>query len=355
MIELALIPGDGVGPEVMGEVISVLAWAQAQGRALRWAIFPYGAEHFLETGESLSDEHFAQLRDEFDAILFGAVGDPRIPDGRHADALLLRLRRELQLNVNFRPCHPWLDRLFPLKGIPARDVNIEVFRENTEGPYCMQGESSETRGVDFAVHTWPAIERLLTAAFQRAETIHGAVALAHKANVMKHGHGLWMRVFKDIAGRFPAVPARAVHADALLCELVQDPRRFQVIAADNFVGDLVSDLLAAFQGGMGTAPSASWSPHRPYRCTALFEPVHGSAPDIAGKNMANPIGMFLSTALLFRHLGWECEAALLENAVRQTLEAGVATRDIAPGNDGVATCAICTCSEMGVAIRSRLL
>jgi len=342
LLQIAIIPGDGVGPEVIREALPILKWAHQQGLPLAWHVFPYGADHFLATGESLSEAHFLELRDNYDAILFGAVGDPRIPDGRHAEAILLRLRQELELSINFRPCQPLLDRLVPLKGIHEKEIHIEVFRENTEGPYCLQGESTPFRAVDYAIHTQEAVERLLKAAFQRAQERGCALTLAHKANVMKHGHGLWMRIFTDLKAQFPAVRANALHADALLCELIQNPRPFGVIAADNFVGDLVSDLLAAFQGGMGMAPSASWAPHKPYRCGVLVEPVHGSAPTIAGKNIANPISAILSTALLLRHFGFIPQAQIIETAVETALTQGAATADLGGS---------LRCSELGSAIR----
>jgi 3-isopropylmalate dehydrogenase len=299
---------------------------------------PFGADHFLETGETLAEDSFQDLRDGFDGLLFGAVGDLRIPDGRHAEEILLRLRQGLELTVNFRPCHP----LFRGSG---PDLHIEVFRENTEGAYCLQGSTEEGRAVDLAIHTEPAVRRLLQAAFRRAEDIHCPLTLAHKANVLKHGHGLWMRLFEELRRDHPDVSARAMHADALLCALVQNPLPFGVIAADNYLGDLISDLCAAFVGGMGVAPSISWAPHRPFRCSALAEPVHGSAPDIAGLGLANPVGMFLSTALLFRHLGWEAEATALEGAVSDALQSGAKTRDLGG--------ALST-SAMGSAIRSHL-
>jgi 3-isopropylmalate dehydrogenase len=334
MIRLAIIPGDGIGPEVMGGIYPLLEWVRNRGRELEWTTFPYGAEHFLRTGETLSEQHFRDLRDGFDAILFGAVGDPRIPDGRHAEALLLRLRQELQLHVNFRPCRPFLDVHVPLKGMSAAEICLEVFRENTEGPYCLRGRTEGPRAIDEAVHTERAVGILLEAAFERARERRCPLTLAHKANVLKHGHGLWLRLFDELKLRFPEVPAQGMHADALLCALVQDPRGFGVIAADNFIGDLVSDLLAGFQGGMGMAPSASWAPHHPYRCSALFEPVHGSAPDIAGKGLANPFGMILSTALWFRHAGWVAEAEGILDGVKTLLARGDGTRDLG----GTLTC-----------------
>lgn len=342
---IAVIPGDGVGPEVVAEALPVLDWVRGRGRELHWEVFPWGAERFLATGEALPEEAFLALRDGADGILFGAVGDPRIPDGRHAEAILLRLRQGLELAVNLRPCHPVMDRLVPLRGLPAGAVAIDVFRENTEGPYCLQGSTEGDRAVDLAIHTRAAVERLLRAAFEGARARGAGLCLAHKANVLKHGHGLWMRRFKELQEAFPDVPARAMHGDALLCALVQDPGAFGVIAADNLFGDLVSDLLAAFQGGMGMAPSLSWAPHRPYRCEALAEPVHGSAPDIQGLGIANPAGMILSLALLLRHFGWAGEAAAVEGSVAAALRDGAATQDLGGSLDTRA---------MGRALRARL-
>jgi 3-isopropylmalate dehydrogenase len=342
---LALIPGDGVGPEVMAEALPVLAWVRGRGRPLAWTLHPFGAEHFLATGEILPDGAFRALRDGCDGILFGAVGDARVPDGRHAEGILLRLRRELELAVNFRPCEPLADGLVPLRGVAAADIRIEVFRENTEGPYCLQGTTGDGTATDLAVHTEIAVDRLLGAAFARARERGAGLTLAHKANVLKHGHGLWLRRFEAMRARWPEVAARAMHADALLCALVQAPQAFGVIAADNFVGDLASDLLAAFQGGMGLAPSLSFAPHAPFRCAALAEPVHGSAPDLAGQGLANPAGMILSAALLIRHLGWEAEAAAIEASVQSAIRAGAATRDLG-GSLGT--------REMGAALRAGL-
>jgi 3-isopropylmalate dehydrogenase len=344
-IRLAVIPGDGVGPEVLAEVLPVLVWARDRGRPLTWEVLPHGAEHCLATGETLSEATFLRLRDTFDAILFGAVGDPRIPDGRHAEGILLRLRQDLQLAVNWRPCTPFRAEHGPLRGRSSEAQRLEVFRENTEGPYCLQGTREPGRAVDWAVHTEVAIRRLLDAAFQRAADLGRPLTLAHKANVLKFGHGLWMSCFGETKARFPQVEARAQHADALLCALVQDPTPFGVIAADNYLGDLISDLTAAFMGGMGMAPSLSYAPHRPYRCMALAEPVHGSAPDLVGTGTANPTGAMLSLGLLFDHLGWRAEATALQGAVASALEGGAATRDLG-GNLDTQT--------MGAALRAGL-
>ncbi len=345
MLQIAVIPGDGIGPEVMAQALPLLTWAQSRGRALTWTSYPYGAERYLTEGHTLLDEEFAHLRDEHDAILFGAIGDPRIPSGKHAEEILLRLRRDLHLGVNHRPCYPTLDHLVPLKYVAASEIRIDVLRENTEGPYCLRGETGFGRAVDFAIHTEEAVTILLREAFERAAARNCSLHLAHKANVLKHGHGLWLQVFECLKPEYPRVQAHAIHADALLCALVQNPRPFGVIAADNFIGDLVSDLLAAFQGGMGLAASASYNPQPDFRCRALYEPVHGSAPDLAGQDTANPAGMMLSTAMLFRRAGWEPEAEGVEKAVCSVLERSKGTQDLGGQS---------TCRQMGKAILDHL-
>ncbi|MBS1765865.1 MAG: isocitrate/isopropylmalate dehydrogenase family protein [Acidobacteria bacterium] len=345
MARLALIPGDGIGPEVMAEAVPLLESARSKGCDLSWEVQPWGADHFLATGEMLPEAAFETIRDSFDAVLFGAVGDPRVPDNRHAEAILLKLRQGLELSVNHRPCAPMADALVPLKGVSAASIRLEVFRENTEGPYCLQGWSHPDRAMDEARHSETAIRRLLEAAFTRAEEAGRPLTLAHKANVLKHGHGLWMRVFGELREAHPSLKASSMHADALLCALVQRPSDFGLIAGDNFVGDLVSDLTAAYMGGMGVAPSLSYAPHRPFRCTALAEPVHGSAPDLAGRGIANPTGMILSTALLFRHLGWHEEAERIQASVANALKRGAATPDLGGS---------LTTSAMGAMLRAGL-
>lgn len=345
MIRLAVIPGDGVGPEVVAEALPLLEWARNRGRNLVWEQFPHGADHYLATGETLSDDTFARLRDGFDAVIFGAVGDPRITDGRHAEGILLRLRQELQLAVNWRPCTPFIASHSPLRDRSVEAQRVEVFRENTEGPYCLQGTREEGRAVDLAIHTEAAVDRLLREAYRRAEALGAPLTLAHKANVLKFGHGLWVARFEALKTEHQGISARGMHADALLCALVQDPTPFGVLAADNYLGDLISDLTSAFMGGMGMAPSLSYAPHRPFRCHALAEPVHGSAPDLVGREQANPTGAILSLGLLFGHLGWSTEAARVDQAVASALQGGAATRDLG-GN--------LSTREMGAAIRANL-
>jgi 3-isopropylmalate dehydrogenase len=345
IVHVAVLPGDGIGPEVMAEALPLLEWAKNRGRRLSWEVLPYGAEHYLSTGETLSESGFHHIQSHCDAVLFGAVGDPRIPDGRHAERILLRLRQGLQLAVNWRPCAPTHARQLPWRGMDPNTIRLEIFRENTEGPYGLKGRSEPGLGVDEAWHTEPAITRLLEAAFARAEATQRPLTLAHKANVLKHGHGLWMAIFQRLRDHYRGVKAQAMHADALLCALVQNPTTFGIIAADNYLGDLISDLTAAFLGGMGVAPSLSYAPHRPFRCSALAEPVHGSAPDRVGQGTANPMGMILSTALLFRHFGWSEEAGEVEAAVADALRAGDTTTDLG---------GTCSTADAGAAVRRRL-
>ena len=324
-VRIALIPGDGIGGEVMAEAAPCLDWAAAQGRCLEAVPLPYGAEHYLATGETLPEEAFRALRDGCDAVLFGAVGDPRIPDGRHAEQILLRLRQELELAVNFRPCRPLA---------PGFDtaINLEVYRENTEGPYCLQGTTEPGRAVDYAIHTEPAVHRLLTCAFQRAAKQGRPLLLAHKANVLKHGHGLWLRVFAELRTQFPAVDARTLHADALLCALVQDPKAFGIIAADNYLGDLISDLTAAYVGGMGMAPSGDIGDHH-----GLFQPAHGTAPDIADKGIANPTAMILSVAMMLEWLSDRHDDPRLQDgalAIQRAVEISFANNIVRPAEFG---------------------
>lgn len=306
------------------------------GLPLTWEWMPHGAEHFLNTGESLSDAAFEHLRDHCDGILFGAVGDPRIPDGRHADALLLRLRRELELGINYRPNRPVPPSLSPLKAGSATQILMEVLRENTEGAYILKGRREEGVAIDEAWHSSVAIDRILEVAFARARQRNCRLTLAHKGNVLKHGHGLWLERYEVQRKVFQDVQAETRHADALLCQLVQNAEAFPLIVADNFLGDLISDLLAGLHGGMGMAPSASWAPHRPYRCHALFEPVHGSAPDLVGRDRANPMGALGSLALCFRWVGWHEGASILDHALDEALELAPLTPDLGGQGSGSA-------------------
>jgi 3-isopropylmalate dehydrogenase len=297
----------------------------------KWSFehLPHGADHTLKTGKTITDEEMQSLRN-FDAIVVGALGDPRIPDNHHAKDILLGMRFKLDLFVNFRPSFALHDSLVPLKGRGAKDVHFTVLRENTEGLYTGIGGNFKTGtedevAIEQEINTRKGVERIIREAFAYAEkTGKKKLIMADKANAMTHGHGLWRRVFALVSKAHPHIDAKAMYVDNLVFQLVRDPSQFEVIVTNNLFGDIVTDLAAALQGGLGLAASANYHPSGP----AMFEPVHGSAPDIAGKQLANPVGAVLSLALMLDHLGDAARARALENAVRKTIEQKVLSRDL---------------------------
>ncbi len=348
MIRIALIPGDGIGPEVVEEGRRVIDAAVEAGLVeVAMEEFPHGADHFLATGETLGDETFERLRDDFDAILLGAVGDPRVPDNRHARDILLGLRSRLDLFINFRPARVRLAELSPLRDAASRPLDIEVFRENTEGFYTGSGGilregTPHEVAISESFATRHGVERIVRAAFEHARKRgRPRVTLADKANAVPHVYGLWRRVFQEVAEEYPDVESEARYVDALAMQLVREPEQFSVIVTENLLGDILSDLAAELAGGVGLAPSANLNPGR----HALYEPVHGSAPDIVGTGTANPVATILSVALLFEHAGVETAARVVEEAVDASLAAGVRTPDVG----GTATT-----SETGIWISERV-
>ncbi len=335
MIRVGLLPGDGIGPEVVREARRVLEAVSAAGLAeFSFREFPHGAEHYLATGETLGEETFAALRDETDAILLGAVGDPRVPDNRHAHEILLGLRFRLDLYVNFRPARLRVPRLSPLRR-PDGPVDLVIFRENTEGLYagaggCLAEGTDHEVAVSENLATRRGVERIVRAAFAYAErTGRGRVTLADKANAVPHVYGLWRRVFREVAGEYAGIEAETRYVDAFAMELVRRPGRFSVVVTDNLFGDILSDLAAELIGGMGVAPSANIRPDGAgIEGPGLYEPVHGSAPDIAGRGEANPLAAILSAALLLEHAGAGEGARRIDDAVTAALEAGVTTPDL---------------------------
>lgn len=330
-VRVALIPGDGVGPEVVGEARRVLeATADAGLVRLEMEEFPHGADHYLATDETLGEEAFARLRDDFDAILLGAVGDPRVPGNEHARDILLGLRFRLDLYVNFRPLKLRAPELSPLRAADEGPIDMVVVRENTEGMYVQSGGNLRegTRdevAVSESIATHDGVERVVRWAFRHArETGRERVTLGDKANAVPHVYGLWRRVFREVAEEFPDVEPETRYVDALAMEMVRAPGRFDVIVAENLLGDILSDLGAELVGGLGMAPSANLHPGR----HGLYEPVHGSAPDLAGTGRANPLAAVLSAALLLRHAGAAEAAGRVEEAVDRALEEGVRTPDV---------------------------
>ncbi len=306
------------------------AAASAGLASLSFEAFPHGADHYLATGETLGEAAFRRLRDDFDAILLGAVGDPRIPDDSHARDILLGLRTRLDLYLNIRPVKLRLPDLSPLRSADGTTIDFVIFRENTEGLYFGEGRlegegTAEERAVSELLATRRGVERVVHAAFEHArEAGRPRVTLADKANAVPHAYGLWRRVFREVAERHPDVEAEMRYVDALAMEMIRAPGRFGVIVAENLLGDILSDLGAELVGGPGLAPSGNLHPGG----AALYEPVHGSAPDIAGTGRANPLAAILSGAMLLRDAGATAGADRIEAAVDRTLREGVRTPDL---------------------------
>ncbi len=333
---IAVIGGDGIGPEVVDAAIPVLEKVAARhGFACDWERLPYGADHYLTTGETLPDSAFQHLRDDVDAIFVGALGDPRVPGNEHARDILLGLRFRLDLYINFRPVvllHPDLTPLKPDGVGPGQTgadagrprIDFVIFRENTEGLYLGRTRTEGDAQIAEEVNTPKGVRRIIQAAFQWARD-HGKtlVTMSDKSNAVP-AHHLWQRLFREIAAEFPGIEAEHRYIDALAMELVRRPERFQVIVANNLFGDILSDLGAALVGGLGIAASANLHPGR----AGLFEPVHGSAPRHAGRGDANPTAAILTGALMFEHLGHPDAARDLERAVREAIAAGIRTPDI---------------------------
>ncbi len=331
---IASIPGDGIGPEVIGAALPVLdAAARRFGFTLDVERLPYGADHYLATKETLPQHAFEHLRNDVDAILVGAVGDPRVPGNEHARDILLGLRFRLDLYVNLRPVQLLHPDLTPLRAVAqtpdrraaGRDaIDFVVFRENTEGIYLGRGRIEGDEYVAEEVNTAKGVERIIRAAFEWAKAHQRAsVTMSDKSNAVP-AHAIWQRTFKAVAAEYPGIRAEHRFVDALAMEMVREPQRFDVIVTNNLYGDILSDLGAGLVGGLGLAASANLHPGRP----GLFEPVHGSAPPLAGKNLANPFAAILSGAMMLHQLGESDAAAALEAAVRAALAAGIRTADI---------------------------
>jgi 3-isopropylmalate dehydrogenase len=320
---VAVIAGDGIGPEVIAAAIPVIdAAARKRGCALDWEHLPYSADHYLKTKETLPDQAFRHLKDDVHAIFLGAMGDPRVPGNEHARDILLGLRFRLDLYINFRPVTLLHPDLTPLKS--TKPIDFVIFRENTEGVYLGRGRATGDEHIAEEVNTGKGVERIIRAAFEWAKA-HGKtrVTMSDKSNAVP-AHKVWQEKFKAIAAEYPKVAAEHRYVDALAMELVREPERFQVIVTNNLYGDILSDLGAGLVGGLGLAASANLHPGR----AGLFEPVHGSAPPLAGKGVANPMAAVLTGALMLEQLGAPDAARDLERAVKDTLAKGVRTPDI---------------------------
>jgi 3-isopropylmalate dehydrogenase len=328
---IAVIPGDGIGQEVTREAVKVLkAATSGQRLQLEFTEFDWGAERYIRDGTTLPQDAVAMLRRDFDAILFGAVGDPRVPTNKHAADILLGLRAKLDLYVNLRPVELFDAALTPLRDRGTNDVNFVVVRENTEGLYVGMGGQFQ-RGtphevaVQEDVNTRKGVERIIRYAFQYARQHNlGRVCMSDKSNALTFGHELWQRVFSQVKDEFSDIESRHLYIDTLVMEVVRDPSQFRVIVTCNLFGDILSDLGAQLAGGLGLAPSGNIHPGR----ISLFEPVHGSAPTIAGKNIANPAGAVLASALMLDQLSLTPRAEALRKAVRTAVREKHTTIDL---------------------------
>ncbi len=313
---VAVLPGDGIGPEVTAEARRAVDAAGARiGFGVDWVELDLGADRYLATGEVLPDTVLKEL-EQVDAILLGAVGRPDVPPGVLERGLLLRLRFELDLYVNLRPVRLYPGVASPLAGVRPEDVDLLVVRENTEGAYVgaggvvHRGTAAEV-ATEESLNTRHGVERCLRYAAGRARERDGVLTLVHKTNVLTHAGGLWARAARAVAEE-TGVRLEYAHVDAACLHLVTDPGRYDVVVTDNLFGDILTDLGAGIAGGLGTAASANLNPSG--AGPSLFEPVHGSAPDIAGTGRANPVAAVLSAALLLEHLGEAGAAAAVEAA-----------------------------------------
>ncbi|MDP9121752.1 MAG: isocitrate/isopropylmalate family dehydrogenase [Acidobacteriota bacterium] len=328
---IAVLPGDGIGKDVTAEAVKVLsAAAESWALPLELVHFDWSADRYLATGETLPAGALDDFWDNYSAILIGAFGDPRVPDMKHAADILLGTRFGLDLYINLRPVKLYDARLCPLKGRSEGDVDFVVFRENTEGAYVNIGGNfkrgwAEEVAVQEEIHTRKGVERIIRAAFDYAVAQgRREVLMSDKSNVMRYGHDLWQRCFAEVAREYPRIASRHLFVDTLTMEMVLHPEELDVIVTNNMFGDIVTDLGASLQGGLGVAASANLHPGR----TSMFEPVHGSAPKFAGTGRANPVGAVLSAALMLETLGHAGAAKALEAAVATSLRQGETTPDL---------------------------
>ena len=330
---VAVIPGDGIGQEVIPLAVRVVEATRAQ---VEFEHFDWGAERYLADGVTVPPDAFTMLARDFDAILVGAIGDPRVPSNIHAKEILLGMRFKMDLYANVRPVRLLDASLCPLKNIEPKDVDFVVIRENTEGVYvdvggCFKQGTLDEVAVQEDVNTRKGVERIIRYAFEYCErhtkqdgTPRRRVLMADKSNVLTYAHGLWQRVFKEVSREYPQIKAEHMYVDALCLQMVRDPRSLDVIVTNNMFGDIITDLAAGLQGGLGMAASGNIHPGR----TSMFEPVHGSAPPIAGKNIANPFGAILTAAMMLGHLGMTAEAARIEDAALQAVHQRKITQDV---------------------------
>ncbi|MEE9234608.1 MAG: 3-isopropylmalate dehydrogenase [Candidatus Acidoferrales bacterium] len=328
---IAVVPGDGIGMEVTREAVKVLRAVEQSGEhELALTEFDWGAERYLREGVSLPAGAQEMLRRDFDAILLGALGDPRVPDMKHAADILFGMRFGLDLYANIRPVKLLAPELTPLRDRGVEEIDFVLIRENTEGLYVAMGGNFKKGTPDEValqedLNTYKGVERIIRFAFDYARA-HGRkrLLMSDKSNALAFGHDLWQRVFAALAPRYPEIESRHLYVDNLAFQLVKNPAQFDIIVTCNMFGDIIGDLGASLVGGLGLAASGNVNPDG----LSMFEPVHGSAPKYAGQNVANPLATILSAAMLLDHLGVGAEAAGVEAAVRASIAEGQTTRDL---------------------------
>jgi 3-isopropylmalate dehydrogenase len=326
---IAVVPGDGIGPEVIAQGMRVLEHLNAKQKlGLEFVHFGWNADEFLRTGVSMPPGAMDDLRKNFSAVYLGAFGDPRIPDMKHAADILLGMRFQLDLYVNYRPVKLLNQRLSPLKD--KKSIDMVIFRENTEGAYVGMGGNfkkgtADEIAVQEDVSTRKGVERIIRYAFEFAKrTGRKSVCMSDKSNVMRFGGDLWMRTFEEVAKEYPSIEHFHMFVDALTMQMVRAPEMFDVIVTNNMFGDIVTDLGAALQGGLGMAASGNINPGK----VSLFEPIHGSAPKYAKQDVANPIGAIVTAAMMLEYLGHDAAAKSIEKAVVAAIDANETTKDI---------------------------
>ena len=327
--KIAVVPGDGIGPEVIAQGMRVLEAVNGKRKlGLEFVHFGWNADEYLKTGISIPPGGMDDIRNNYAAVYLGAFGDPRIPDMKHAADILLGMRFQLDLYVNYRPVKLLNPKLSPLKAHPK--IDMVIFRENTEGAYVGMGgnfkkNTADEIAVQEDVSTRKGVERIIRYAFEFAKQ-HGrkSVCMSDKSNVMRFGGDLWMRTFEEVAREYSGIEHFHMFVDALTMQMVRAPEMFDVIVTNNMFGDIVTDLGAALQGGLGMAASGNIHPGR----VSLFEPIHGSAPKYTGKDVANPIGAILTAAMMLDSLGHRDEAGVIEKAVIAAIDADETTHDI---------------------------
>ena len=319
---IAVIPGDGIGKEVIPAAMKVV---EATGAAIDFTTFDWSADRYIKDGITVPLDGFAMLARDFDAIFVGALGDPRVPSNIHAKEILLGMRFKMDLYANVRPVRLLDESLCPLKNVKPEDVNFVVIRENTEGPYVDAGGVFKPGTADEIAtqedfNTRKGVERVIRYAFELARKEgRKKVLMSDKSNVMTFAGGLWQRVFKLVAAEYADIQSQHMYVDALCMHMARDPKQFDVIVTNNMFGDIITDLAAALQGGLGMAASGNIHPGRT---------VHGSAPPFAGKNIANPIGAISTAAMMLEHLGFASESARINHAVLEAVRQKKTTSDI---------------------------